>query len=151
MNEGFNARVVGNILLLGAAESLFLAILFSLSHNFVNADRDPTHILERQKGGKQEPVDWFKAQVETSCTYGGFISGAITGGLNFQVEHHLFPRMSSAWYPFIAPKVREICKKHDVHYAYYPWVWQNLWSTLTYMDAAGKGTHWVKNPLSGDN
>ncbi len=37
-------------------------------------------------------------QVETSSTYGGKIAGYLTGGLNFQIEHHLFPRMSSAWY-----------------------------------------------------
>jgi len=36
-------------------------------------------------------------QVETSSTYGGKIAGYLTGGLNFQIEHHLFPRMSSAW------------------------------------------------------
>ena len=56
----------------------------------------------------------FKSQVETSCTYGGAISGYFTGGLNFQVEHHLFPRMSSAWYPYIAPTVRRVCAKHNV-------------------------------------
>lgn len=147
INEGFSLAVVGKILLLGVAESLTLAILFSLSHNFVDSDRDPTHTL---KGQKAEPVDWFKSQVETSCTYGGFISGCLTGGLNFQVEHHLFPRMSSAWYPFIAPKVREICKKHGVNYAYYPWIHQNLISTLKYMHAAGTGAHWKNNPLSGN-
>lgn len=151
VNEGFHARVLFNVLLLGVAESLGLAVLFALSHNFVDADRDPTAILEKQKGGKAEPVDWFKSQVETSCTYGGFISGCVTGGLNFQVEHHLFPRMSSAWYPFIAPKVREICKKHGVKYAYYPWIWQNLISTVRYIHQVGTGSNWMSNPLSGDN
>lgn len=137
---------VGQVLLMGVAESLTLAVLFSLSHNFEHVDRDPTQ--SARKNG--EPVCWFKSQVETSSTYGGFISGALTGGLNFQVEHHLFPRMCSANYPFIAPKVREICKKHGVRYAYYPWVWQNLASTLKYMNAVGTGEHWKKNPLLGE-
>jgi len=144
--EGQYLLRIGQILAMGAVESLALAVLFSLSHNFENADRDPTS--PHRKSG--EPVCWFKAQVETSCTYGGFISGCLTGGLNFQVEHHLFPRMSSSWYPFIAPKVREICAKHKVNYAYYPWVWQNLFSTLKYMHAAGTGSNWQENnPLSG--
>jgi len=137
--------VFGQIMAMGAAESLFLAVLFSLSHNFENCDRDPTEHC--RKTGEQ--VCWFKSQVETSCTYGGFVSGALTGGLNFQVEHHLFPRMSSAWYPYIAPKVREICAKHGVKYAYYPWVLTNLWSTVKYMHAVGTGSHWIKDPLSG--
>ena len=145
MKQGVNFETFGHIMLMGVAESLCLAILFSLSHNFVNSDRDPT--AHFRKTG--EPVCWFKSQVETSSTYGGWISGALTGGLNFQVEHHLFPRMSSAWYPYIAPTVREVCKKHGVHYAYYPWVWQNLISTIEYMHAAGTGANWIKDPLSG--
>lgn len=148
IKTGFSWTTLGQVLLLGVSESLGLAILFSLSHNFEGSDRDPTHVVSG-KGTTGGPVCWFKSQVETSCTYGGFISGCLTGGLNFQVEHHLFPRMSSAWYPYIAPKVREICAKHGVNYAYYPWVLQNLVSTLKYMHAAGTGAHWKNNPLSG--
>jgi fatty acid desaturase (delta-4 desaturase) len=134
-----------HIMIMGGAESLTLAILFSLSHNFEHSDRDPTkNVRESNK-----KVCWFKSQVETSSTYGGFIAGALTGGLNFQVEHHLFPRMSSAWYPYIAPTVRKICKKHGVRYAYYPWVWQNFISTVKYMHQAGTGSNW-KTPLKGD-
>mmetsp|Transcript_18767 Transcript_18767/g.26431 ORF Transcript_18767/g.26431 Transcript_18767/m.26431 type:complete len:465 (+) Transcript_18767:140-1534(+) len=142
----FNGTTVLQILLMGVSESLMLSGLFILSHNFENADRDPTNIY---KNGEKKPVCWFKSQVETSSTYGGFISGCLTGGLNFQVEHHLFPRMSSAYYPFIAPKIREICKKHGVRYAYYPYVWQNFISTFKYMHQAGNGTNWM-NPLKGD-
>merc|ERR1712166_945187 len=130
----------------GISSSLTLAVFFGLSHNFEHVDRDPTH--DTRNGG--DDTCWFKAQVETSSTYGGFISGALTGGLNFQVEHHLFPRMSSAWYPYIAPKVREICKKHGVRYAYYPWVHQNLISTVKYIHQAGTGSNWNDgNPYSG--
>ncbi len=32
------------------------------------------------------PVDWYKSQAETSCTYGGAWAGYLTGGLNFQIE-----------------------------------------------------------------
>jgi fatty acid desaturase (delta-4 desaturase) len=131
-NNGFSLKTAGVIFLMGVSESLMLSVLFSLSHNFENSDRDPT--ADFKKTG--EPVCWFKSQVETSSTYGGFISGCLTGGLNFQVEHHLFPRMSSAWYPYIAPTVREVCKKHGVKYAYYPWILQNLVSTFSYMHKA---------------
>jgi fatty acid desaturase (delta-4 desaturase) len=154
-NHGLNWSTFGTIMLMGVAESLALAVLFSLSHNFVHADRDPTHMLD-EKGSKaaaagdQVQVCWFKSQVETSCTYGGAVSGYFTGGLNFQVEHHLFPRMSSSWYPYIAPKIREVCKKHGVKYAYYPWIHQNFISTVTYMNQAGTGMHWETNPLSGN-
>lgn len=148
VNQGWNPHIIGHILVMGASSSLALAILFALSHNFEKVDRDPTY---GTRNGKSEGTCWFKSQVETSSTYGGFISGALTGGLNFQVEHHLFPRMSSAWYPFIAPKVREICAKHGVRYAYYPWVHQNLISTIKYVHQAGTGSNWLHgNPYTGE-
>lgn len=145
-------KALSHVLLLGAVESMTLGTLFSLSHNFENSDRDP--IEQFRKTGK--PVCWYKAQVETSSTYGGLIAGCLTGGLNFQVEHHLFPRMSSAYYPFIAPTVRKVCEKHGIKYAYYPYVWQNLASTIKYMHRAGNGLNWehfedAMRPLSGRN
>ena len=144
-HNGLSWATFGTIMIMGVAESLTLSVLFSLSHNFVHSDRDP--MADYKTTG--EPVCWFKSQVETSSTYGGAISGYLTGGLNFQVEHHLFPRMSSAWYPYIAPTVREICKKHGVKYAYYPWIHQNLISTFSYMHKAGTGANWELKPLSG--
>jgi fatty acid desaturase len=141
----FSWTTFAQINAMGISGSLTLGLLFTLSHNFEGADRDPTRSV-RETG---EPVCWFKAQVETSSTYGGFLAGCLTGGLNFQVEHHLFPRMSSAWYPYIAPKVREICQKHGVNYSYYPYVWQNLYSTLKYTHEVGNGYHW-HNPFKGE-
>jgi len=140
-----NLTTMMQILFMGCCESLTLATLFSLSHNFEKSERDP--VKDFRETGK--PVCWFKSQVETSCTYGGFIAGALTGGLNFQIEHHLFPRMCSAYYPYIAPTVRKVCEKHGVRYVYYPWVWQNFISTVKYMHQAGTGANWMK-PLNGD-
>lgn len=133
------------ILAMGAAESLALASLFALSHNFEHVDRDPTKSYK----ATGQPVCWFKSQVETSSTYGSYISSWLTGGLNHQVEHHLFPRMCSSWYPVIAPTVRRVCEKHGVQYIYYPWIIQNFIATLKYMYKAGVGSNWYK-PLEGD-
>lgn len=142
--KNFSWTTVGHINVMGISGSLALGLLFFLSHNFENADRDPT--ADYRKNG--EPICWFKAQVETSSTYGGMISGWLTGGLNFQVEHHLFPRMSSSWYPYIAPTVRKICKKHGVRYAYYPWLHQNFISTIKYTHEVGNAMK--QNPFKGE-
>lgn len=131
--QGPNLTTFAHVMVMGASGSLVLASLFMLSHNFETANRDPTATF-RQSG---QPVCWFRTQVETSCTYGGTLAGWLTGGLNFQVEHHLFPRMSSAWYPYIAPTVRDVCRRHGVYYAYYPSVWQNLLSALQHLHRVG--------------
>lgn len=39
-----------------------------------------------------------------------------TGGLNLQIEHHLFPSVNHCHLPRLAPFVRALCAKHNVHY-----------------------------------
>ena len=134
-----------HVYIAGVTGSISLATFFVLSHNFEGSDRDPT--VEYRKTGKK--VCWYKGQVESSSVYGGQISGWLTGGLNYQIEHHCFPRINSSWYPTIAPVVRRICEKHGVQYTYYPYIWNNLASTLRYMHQNGNAIEFVR-PLSGN-
>ena len=41
------------------------------------------------------------------------------GGLNFQVEHHLFPKISHVHYPAIAPIVRSTAAEFHIPYLEY--------------------------------
>ena len=50
-----------------------------------------------------------------------------------QIEHHVFPRLSSWYYPFIQQEVRDVCKKHGVEYVYFPTLVSNVSSMLRYM------------------
>jgi linoleoyl-CoA desaturase len=38
------------------------------------------------------------------------------GGLNFQIEHHLFPTLSHVNYPAIAGVVEQTCREYGVPY-----------------------------------
>lgn len=38
------------------------------------------------------------------------------GGLNYQIEHHLFPNICSVHYPMISPIVERIAEKHGIPY-----------------------------------
>lgn len=60
--------------------------------------------------------DWYINQIETGCTYGGRIAGFLTGGLNYQIEHHCFPRMCHVHYPLIHETVKRVCKERGVNY-----------------------------------
>jgi linoleoyl-CoA desaturase len=40
----------------------------------------------------------------------------LLGGLNFQIEHHLFPRIAHVHYPQISRVVREVCKERNITY-----------------------------------
>jgi fatty acid desaturase len=66
-----------------------LGFFFTISHNFEDSKKS------------EFSNDWYKNQIESSSTYGGSMAWTLTGGLNYQIEHHLFPRMSHVHYPRI--------------------------------------------------
>lgn len=61
---------------------------------------------------------WHRHQVITAVNYGldSTLTFYITGGLNFQIEHHLFPGVNNEHLPGLSKKVRELCEKHNVKY-----------------------------------
>ena len=75
--------------------------------------------------------------METSSTVGGRALGFLHGGLNYQIEHHLFPRISHVHYHKLAPIVRQWCKDYKVKYAYYPTLQSNIKSCYSYLNQLG--------------
>ena len=51
----------------------------------------------------------------------------ISFGLNYQIEHHLFPGICHDHYTRLAPKVEHVCKKHGVHYWNEPSLLKSIW------------------------
>jgi linoleoyl-CoA desaturase len=45
----------------------------------------------------------------------------LCGGLDRQIEHHLFPRLAPQRLRQIAPAVRAVCEKHGVRYQSASW------------------------------
>ena len=39
------------------------------------------------------------------------------GGLQFQVEHHLFPHLTRSWLRHVQGEIKKVCKKHSLHYS----------------------------------
>ncbi|HXT69920.1 MAG TPA: acyl-CoA desaturase [Vicinamibacterales bacterium] len=62
--------------------------------------------------------EWAVHQIATTMNFAprSRVLGAFVGGLNFQIEHHLFPRISHVHYPRIAPVVQRICAERGVAY-----------------------------------
>jgi fatty acid desaturase len=67
-------------------------------------------------------TDWLKLQVSNSgnCLNGNMIWTRLFGGINYQIEHHLFPNMSYIHYPTIAPIVKQYCAEHNIPYMNHP-------------------------------
>ncbi|GAA3721354.1 acyl-CoA desaturase [Streptomyces tremellae] len=66
--------------------------------------------------GDRRP-DFLRRQVLTSRNVrGGLFTDIALGGLNYQIEHHLFPHMPTPQLRRAQPLVREYCRELDVEY-----------------------------------
>ncbi|MBE1876276.1 fatty acid desaturase family protein [Myceligenerans pegani] len=94
----------------------FLAVELMVFGLYMGASFAPNH-----KGmpliPKDADVDFLRRQVLTSRNIRGgrFLDWAM-GGLNLQVEHHVFPRMASGNLRRVQPIVREFCAERGIPY-----------------------------------
>jgi fatty acid desaturase len=67
---------------------------------------------------RDEELDFLRRQVLTSRNVtGGVPVGMLLGGLNWQIEHHLFPSMPRPNLRRAVPIVREFCERQGLPYA----------------------------------
>jgi fatty acid desaturase len=67
--------------------------------------------------GTDEKVDFLRRQVLTSRNIGGSVlTDLALGGLNYQIEHHLFPSMPRPSLHHAQAPVREFCAQHSITY-----------------------------------
>jgi fatty acid desaturase len=65
-----------------------------------------------------EELDFLRRQVLTSRNVGGsWLVDWLLGGLNYQIEHHLFPNMPRPNLRRAQPLIRAFCQDHDLDYA----------------------------------
>ena len=64
-----------------------------------------------------DELDFLRRQVLTSRNVrGSRLVDVLLGGLNYQIEHHLFPNMARPNLRRAQPLVREFCRQHDLTY-----------------------------------
>jgi len=107
----------------------YLSFFFIISHNFEGVEHHHFGI---------ENQNFLRNQVSSSSNVGGPFLCFINGGLNYQIEHHLFPRMSHVYYPKIAPVVREFCLSRGIPYVHFPTIWENVLSCCRHLYAMGQ-------------
>jgi len=65
----------------------------------------------------EESLEWFTRQVVTSRNIrGGLLVNMFYGGLNYQIEHHLFPGMPRPNLRRVRPLVISYCREHEIPY-----------------------------------
>lgn len=93
-------------------EGFILGTTFQLAHFVHNTDFPESDEFNN--------IDtcWAVHQLKTTsnfCESNWFITH-FTGGLNHQIEHHLFPNYCSIHYPEIAKIVKQVAKEHNLNY-----------------------------------
>ena len=78
------------------------------------------HMVEGVKHYDAPPknkAEWYWQQVEGSANVeAGGVFSVLAGHLNYQIEHHLFPKLPPNRLVEISPQVREICERYGVTY-----------------------------------
>jgi linoleoyl-CoA desaturase len=112
---------------------LVISVVFQLAH----AVEGPKFM-----DGNAETLenDWAVHQVLTTANFGSRskLLSFFTGGLNQQVEHHLFPRISHIHYPKLSPIVKETCISHGLVYLEQPTFFHAVVSHVRFLYRLGR-------------
>lgn len=99
-------------LVMHAIAGFILALIFQLAHTVEGT----SHPLPNEQGIIEN--DWAIHQLQTTSNFSrkSKLVSWYVGGLNFQVEHHLFPYISHIHYPQIAEIVKQTAAEFGVPY-----------------------------------
>ena len=113
------------LLIAGVVCGMSLATVFQLAH--VVSETEFKTINE----AKVEE-EWMIHQIQSTANFAtkSKVLTWILGGLNFQVEHHLFPKISHIHYPAINAIVQQTCKEYNIQYLEFKSFWAAFKSHL---------------------
>ena len=79
-------------------------------------------------------VDWGELQVRHSGNFSNnnFIVSMLYGGINYQIEHHLFPTICHVHFEEIKPIVKDTCKEFNIPYVEHYSIYSALKSVFTH-------------------
>jgi len=112
-----------HVLLAFVAVHLILGVTLSLAFQLA-------HTVERTRFPAPDthtgmmPTGWAEHEVATTADFAphNTVATWYLGGLNFQIEHHLFPRICHIHYPAISAIVAATCHEFALPYMCYPTV-----------------------------
>lgn len=111
--QGWFVWLIG-FLVMNAIMGLTTATIFQMAHvveetEFKHVGLNDSLLIENE---------WAIHQIKTTSNFspGNPVLTYLVGGLNYQVEHHLFPRISHVHYPSISKIVKQKCREFNITY-----------------------------------
>jgi linoleoyl-CoA desaturase len=119
---------------------LTLSVVFQLSH-CVEGAAFPVPPVD----GSSNEREWAVHQVQTTIDFarGNHLLSWYIGGLNYQIEHHLFPHIAHVHYPKLARIIERVCSDFNIPYHADLSFWGALRSHVRWLHRMGR-------PLPGD-
>lgn len=130
---------------------LFMGTVFQLAHQVASVD------FPRIAANDERPtLPWpfLVHQLHTTTNFGceNRLLSWFVGGLNFQVEHHLFPRVASVHYPALREIVHKLAARYDLPYNEYPSFTSAIRAHLSWLRKQGQQPAAESAPIaSGDD
>jgi linoleoyl-CoA desaturase len=112
---GFVPTIIG-FLIFSVIAGFILSIVFQLAHTV-----EHTHFpVPHDESGKLDD-EWAIHQLKTTANFApkNKLISWLVGGLNYQIEHHLFPKISHVHYPAIRKIIKQACSEFNVPYTEY--------------------------------
>jgi len=99
-----------------------------------------THFPLPNNATGQMEDEWAIHQIKTTANFAtrNKVVSWLVGGLNFQVEHHLFPKISHVHYPAISKIIKKACEDYGIKYLEYPKVRTAVASHVAFLRHLGR-------------
>ncbi len=127
-------QVLTGFLVMHFIAGVILSIVFQLAHSVNETD----HPEPDSQGRVHEA--WAVHQMRTTVNFARrnrFLNWCV-GGLNFQVEHHLFPSICHVHYPKLAPIVKRTAEEYNIPYLEHPSITDAVRSHIALLKRYGR-------------
>ena len=131
---GFGTWLVG-FLIITMVTGLVISIVFQLAHTVEHTEFPMPDVITNKIEN-----DWAIHQINTTANFAtnNKLISWLVGGLNFQIEHHLFPRISHVHYPAISKIIKRTCAEYGINYVEYPKMRTAIYSHIMYLKRLGQ-------------
>jgi linoleoyl-CoA desaturase len=127
--------VVAMFLTMLVVAGISMTIIFQLSHvvSCCDTENEAENLADK---------NWHVYQLETTCDFAhqNKVLSYLIGGLNYQVEHHLFPQICHVHYPAISGIVKKTVKEFELEYHYEDTFWGAIKAHYGHLKELGGGS-----------
>lgn len=127
-------KVILGFLVMHYTAGLILSVVFQLAHIV-----EDTHNPEPDEEGKLK-YNWAAHQLFTTANFApkNWLVNYFTGGLNHQIEHHIFPNISHIHYGKIAKIVKETAQEFNLPYFEFKTTREAIYSHFKHLKELGQ-------------